>query len=88
MERPFQITIKRMLLAVLCMAVCFASLAALADASRDGSWRDNLYAVLGFLAVESPFIALGVLCRRTLLAAIVGLVAWVILAPWISLPYE
>ena len=81
MNRPFQFTISRVLLATFWMAVCFASATALWMAVRDGTWvSDYLGWPLLFGALESPFLAIGSLVGRTQLWAIIGIVAFFPLA--------
>jgi hypothetical protein len=89
MEKPrFQFTFSRALLATFWMAACFGSLAALSNAHRDGYWPDSLYEILALFAVDSPFIAVGVLCQRVVMAAIIGFVAWLILVPLLMPPFQ
>ncbi|HEV3138237.1 MAG TPA: hypothetical protein VGZ26_10035 [Pirellulales bacterium] len=84
----FQFTIKRVMLAVFCAGACFGSLAILASGQRDGSWHDHAYMGLTLLAVEMPFVGIGILFRCLKVAILFGFVAWLFIGPAIMVPYH
>jgi hypothetical protein len=76
----FQFTIKRVLIATFCTALCFATTMRLLAADRDRSFGLESGWLLLLAAVVSACLAVGVLIQRTREAIVIGAVA--VLSLW------